>query len=80
MAEGDVHITLQEAESITLVMSQLGLRGKQGKLVEFQASATYIQYRYEGDTVWIDLIALSTITGPAGPAGGASKGFVMAMS
>src|SRR5690606_11298988 len=43
--------------------------GADGREVQFQASATHIQWRYEGESEWTDLIALTSITGPAGADG-----------
>ena len=37
--------------------------------IELQKSATHIQWRYEGETTWTDLVALSEITGPTGATG-----------
>ena len=48
--------------------------GTDGKEVEFQKSTTHIQWRYVGDTTWIDLVALEDIKGPEGdPADTSSK-------
>lgn len=38
-----------------------------GRPVQLQATDTFIQWRYEGDATWIDLIALSDLIGPIGP-------------
>jgi hypothetical protein len=38
----------------------------EGRLVEWNKSATHIQYRYAGDAEWIDLVALSEIKGDKG--------------
>jgi hypothetical protein len=46
-----------------------GADGVDGKEVEFQVSATHIQWRYVGDSTWVDLIALSAITGADGAPG-----------
>lgn len=46
-----------------------GADGTDGREVEFQVSATHIQWRLTGDVAWTDLIALATITGPAGADG-----------
>lgn len=46
-----------------------GADGADGKEVEFQVSATHIQWRYVGDATWVDLIALSAITGADGAPG-----------
>ena len=46
-----------------------GAAGADGREVELQKSATAVQWRYLGDTAWIDLVPLSDITGPAGADG-----------
>jgi hypothetical protein len=43
-----------------------GTPGADGREVELQNNGTSIQWRYIGDGTWIDLVALSAITGPAG--------------
>lgn len=43
-----------------------GLPGDDGREVEFQVSATHIQWRYVGDVSWTDLIALDDIKGDPG--------------
>lgn len=43
-----------------------GLDGIDGKEVEFNVSTTHIQYRYVGDTEWINLISLESLTGSDG--------------
>jgi hypothetical protein len=45
---------------------QQGPAGDDGREVELQATATYVQWRYVGEEEWVDLVALSAITGPAG--------------
>jgi hypothetical protein len=40
--------------------------GADGPAIELQVNATHIQWRVVGDSTWIDLIALSTITGSDG--------------
>lgn len=40
--------------------------GPPGKRIELQKGTTAIQYRYEGDTNWIDLVALSDLEGNPG--------------
>lgn len=44
----------------------LGTNGTDGREVELQATSTELQWRYVGDITWNTLVALSTITGPAG--------------
>jgi hypothetical protein len=46
-----------------------GPSGDDGREVELQTGATHVQWRYVGDATWINLVALSAITGPAGVAG-----------
>jgi hypothetical protein len=46
-----------------------GPAGTDGREIELQTSATHIQWRYVGETTWLNLIALSAITGPAGDDG-----------
>lgn len=43
-----------------------GVKGDDGREVEFQVSATAIQWRYEGDAAWADLILLSELKGENG--------------
>lgn len=43
------------------------VEGTPGDQVELQTSATHVQWRYTGDTVWNDLIPLSALAGPQGP-------------
>lgn len=43
-------------------------KGDPGKQVEIQKSATHIQWRYAGDSSWINLVALSDIKGADGSA------------
>lgn len=50
-----------------------GIDGTDGREVELQASATYIQWRYAGETTWNNVIALSSITGKQGLQGIAGK-------
>jgi hypothetical protein len=39
--------------------------GSDGREVEFQKSATHIQWRYVGNLTWTDLIVLDDLKGPA---------------
>ena len=43
--------------------------GDDGREVELQTSATHVQWRYDGDATWLDLIPLSIITGQDGSDG-----------
>lgn len=51
------------------VTSGSGEPGEDGSNPEFQLSTTHIQWRLVGDAVWIDLVPLSSITGPTGETG-----------
>jgi len=46
-----------------------GADGADGREIELQKSATHIQWRYEGEDAWTDLVALADLEGPQGPAG-----------
>ena len=46
-----------------------GEDGADGREVLLQKSATHVQWQYEGDVSWTNLIALSDITGPQGEQG-----------
>lgn len=43
--------------------------GADAREIELQKSGTTIQWRYAGDSEWIDLVTLAEITGPAGSPG-----------
>ena len=46
-----------------------GMPGQDGREVEFQKSATHIQWRYVGEVDWIDLVALDELKGADGQDG-----------
>ena len=46
-----------------------GADGSDGREIQLSKSATHVQWRYVGGAAWTDLVALSDITGPQGPAG-----------
>lgn len=46
-----------------------GPPGSDGREVELRTTAAFVQWRYLGDTEWLDLVALADITGPPGPEG-----------
>lgn len=43
--------------------------GTDGREIELHKSSTYVQWRYVGDSLWIDLLPLSDITGAPGTPG-----------
>lgn len=53
----------------TTDLSRVTLPTIAGKNVELQSNGTYIQYRYEGDTDWNNLVALSSLKGTDGDTG-----------
>lgn len=64
-------LSLKSGETVlkTVTITGGGGGGTDGKQVELQKSATYIQWRYVGDTVWTNLVALTDITGEKGDKG-----------
>ena len=48
-----------------------GAAGADGREVEIQATSTYIQWRYAGETTWNNLVAMSSLKGAAGAPGAA---------
>ena len=46
-----------------------GTAGTNGKQIEVQKGATYIQWRYVGDSTWIDLVSLASLVGATGATG-----------
>ncbi len=58
------------ATGLALILNKPAFtRGYDGKEVEIQNNGTYVQWRYVGDTSWINLIALSAINGAPGSNG-----------
>ncbi len=47
-------------------VGQTGSPGADGREVELQTTETHVQWRYEGESAWTNLVALSAITGPQG--------------
>jgi len=47
-------------------VGETGSPGADGREVELQTTETHVQWRYEGESEWTDLVALSAITGPQG--------------
>jgi hypothetical protein len=50
-------------------VGETGSPGADGREVELQTTETHVQWRYEGESEWTDLVALSAITGPQGEQG-----------
>jgi hypothetical protein len=47
-------------------VGETGSPGADGREVELQTTESHVQWRYEGESEWTDLVALSAITGPQG--------------
>lgn len=65
-------IPVAESEDVTVIVDvpPRGFRGETGPGVELQSSGTHIQWREAGsDDPWVNLVALSDITGPEGDPG-----------
>lgn len=62
-------VTIVTEEAETLSFSESGTQGQPGREVELQTSGTHLQWRYVGDVLWTNLVALSEITGPTGSTG-----------
>jgi len=58
---------LNAATTFTITIT--GEPGADGKAVLLQVADGYIQWKYEGDAVWTNLIALSALMGSAGASG-----------
>lgn len=63
-------VTVSESV-VAVTVTDSGSPGTPGPAIELQASPTHIQYRIVGEPTWIDLVALSSLEGPAGSAGAA---------
>lgn len=57
----------------TSLVGAPGSSGSDGREVEFRTSGGYIQWRYEGEASWTDLVTLASVTGPAGSPGAAGS-------
>lgn len=64
-----IETILQRLDGLEENGGSAGTPGQDGREIELQKSATAIQWRYEGDETWTDLVQLSEITGPAGQTG-----------
>lgn len=75
-AESEIHQIYDKAVSAGYegtyeewLASIKGEKGEEGKKVEMRVSSTHIQWRYEGDTEWTNLVALSNLKGTKGDTG-----------
>lgn len=61
--------SLKGADGAPGVAGTPGAAGTDGREVELQATSTYIQWRYAGETTWNNLVALSSLKGADGSPG-----------
>lgn len=66
---GGSWINVISIEAITGPAGVNGTDGTDGREVEFNKSSTHIQWRYVGDSVWIDLVVLVDLKGDKGDPG-----------
>ena len=62
----DVRLGQAHSHANMALLDALTALPTNGREVEFNVSATHIQWRYAGTTAWINLIALDTLTGNPG--------------
>lgn len=64
--EDGISLLVSSPEIETLIITGGGSRGEQGEPVELRKTATYIQWKYEDEITWTDLVALDDIRGEQG--------------
>lgn len=62
-----------EGQTTSFEITIRGEKGDDGRQVTFRVEGGFIQWQYVGDTTWTNLIATSSLVGPAGPAGPAGE-------
>lgn len=60
---------LQGEKGVNGIDGKDGAPGKDGREIQLNTSDTHIQWRYSGEKIWRDLIALSKLRGPQGDTG-----------
>lgn len=65
----DVLKTIVDIDVVVSDKGSPGSPGIDGREAEIQSSGTYIQWRYVGDSTWIDLVPLSSLEGEDGADG-----------
>lgn len=65
----DLQQQIADATSGGTGTGQDGADGVDGREIELSASSTHLQWRYVGDSTWINLVSLADITGPQGEKG-----------
>ena len=63
---GETPKTLRQIEAL---IANIPPSGGGGEQVQLRTTATYIQWKYESEIVWRNLIAISDLVGPQGPQG-----------
>ena len=61
-----VSITLS---AICIVLVKKNITGKESRRVAVQCGQSAIQWKYDNETEWHDLVDIAQLTGAAGPAG-----------
>ena len=61
-----VSITLS---AICIILVKKNITGKESRRVAVQCSQNAIQWKYDNETEWHDLVDIAQLTGAAGPAG-----------
>lgn len=65
----DVNVVLGQSSVNVSVGAAVGASGADGREIEIQNNGTHIQWRYIGDVIWTNLIALSALKGDQGEVG-----------
>lgn len=65
-SDGELVTKNFNSEDILQESGQPGQDGQDGREIELQKSSTHIQWRYVGDSTWINLVALSDLKGANG--------------
>ena len=63
------HVTVTFPPTPATVVVATGVPGAPGREVELQATATHLQWRYAGSTVWTNLVPVEDLRGPKGDTG-----------
>lgn len=67
--EGEGEDAWRDLVTLSSLTGADGADGQDGREIELRVDGGYIQWRYVGAVDWNNIVALSAITGPQGPAG-----------
>jgi len=62
-------LKIEDQNEVRIIEVTMGIKGDPGDSVEIRVNDTHIQTKNTQDTVWTDLIPLSSLVGPEGPPG-----------